>query len=384
MAFVLIIRCIKGLWLLPLMVPRARVGMNSNSKAKIAWGIAAFTTLGLIVEVTFRIDEITWQQASLALAAGGPIPAAVYLPAWYSVVGVSIIQFLSGYYFATVHPVLFFLSWIPVIAILWFRGKNLGALLVTIVLVYINSIAPEVGDWQPDFNSAIFMVVFMGVLLAFFELVLRIENARKEEAERSVQMAISLHTQVAGSLTKVLIELEKSPDYFQSKETRGSLEIEIRNALLSTRQLLEILTKPKGNGQGKVATAEYFSDALDMAVHELEDNGFNVIEQPRERTQVKLKSDLQAVIAAIFAELANNLLKYADVNRPVLLNVISLNSDVQVTFSNFLRAEEFDALKSSGLGLSIIKDMITSIGGQIHSGLESPEQWKTTIIIPLA
>jgi len=178
------------------------------------------------------------------------------------------------------------------------------------------------------------------------------------------------------------LKIENPSEQLQRPQDIRAIEDDVRSALRATRKLLEMLTGTDIKGS-EPEYEEYFSDIVRSLIEDLEDSGFTVVRKQWSVCQYPLDIRWRSVVASVFAEIGQNLQKYADRDNPIEIRVNSSEGILEASVVNGIAGKTRDELKSSEIGLSLLDNMVTSLGGWIESEASANKEWTTRLTIPL-
>ena len=210
-------------------------------------------------------------------------------------------------------------------------------------------------------------------------------QAQAEAAKTKYDLAVGVSHDLRTPLTAVALYLDLIAEgKYETEEQRDTYLRRCREKLLQIKQMTDRLfdrfsseeSKPEPLAPQTVCAA--FADVLSNTVSYLEENGITVYDDmlwPKRKIAVSSEA-----VNRIFDNISSNLLKYADRDTPVTLNVAEIKGQLQIAIKNGV----IDKKPSDGTGIGLCN--IESLMNQMH-GSCSVEcrngKYKITLCFPL-
>lgn len=318
----------------------------------------------------------------LSLIEGTLLVAAVNRNSAVVICGFIAVQFVAAFALAGSFPIAIFLSSFPMLALLWIRGERILCALGAGTVLYLYSTSIEQGIWVPHYSSLILNALLVLATLTVSELFVRLRLARSAEEERRNILAQRLHAQVAGALTRALLELECLTDAAFGKSIK-IVEADIREALVGSRELLDILAGSSKNDVPAKVDISY-TDLAEGMIDELTERGFTVSLRECKNLQLASREKIPAALVSVIAELTQNIIKYADKSGPVVIELKRVSNEVIFEILNDKAIKGTDSSMGSGFGVSTMESIVGPMGGTISSMSAGPKIWSTKLSMPIS
>lgn len=276
-------------------------------------------------------------------------------------------------------------------ALITYRGHQTAAVLGGIVLCYAGSINPAAGIYFPV--DVLASIVWAGILAAAIlagYAFRRITEQRKDllnqwdedVRDRKETLARTLHDSVATSLTSVVMRAEAlslrrelAPDI---RTELTAIADHARTSMAEVRSLLEVLNSDSETR--KSASEPPVSQQLASMAEGLKTHGFTIA-MTGTRPRVPLNAEGLVIFREILAEIATNILKYAEPESTVGITVQDDEDDAIVRVANAPRDIRPRAHLSTGVGLPAISQLAVAVGGEIRT-VSNSTTWITELRIP--
>ncbi len=214
-----------------------------------------------------------------------------------------------------------------------------------------------------------------------------LENEKQIQASQN-QLIASLSHDIRTPLTKLIGYLEiikyhkissllEQEQYILKATEKAyqlkSLSDELLNCVLVKGKLIR-------DNRELVNGSEFLNQILYESFSELEKDEFEI-----KLPQIKGKYALNIRVDAfqrICDNLSSNIVKYADKNHPVLINVDDIEDYVQISVSNYKSKKRKD-VSHHGIGLSSVRDLAAELGGTLSIN-DSKHQFSIYFTLPKA
>ena len=213
------------------------------------------------------------------------------------------------------------------------------------------------------------------------------ETIRKEERH---DLARELHDVVAHHITVITMQVmarRNSHDPDQLRETLGVIDDSAREALSELRALLDVLRADEEDDgdirslSDKIVTGPSVGDQVAQRVDSLTEVGIRVHKQSVDPHIESLPFSLKTTCARIVQESATNILKHARHGARCSIVVRLDPTEVVVMITNN-RIKPHDPSRSSGYGLTGLRERVAAVGGSYTAGQQGDE-WVVEAHIPV-
>ena len=213
------------------------------------------------------------------------------------------------------------------------------------------------------------------------------ETIRKEERH---DLARELHDVVAHHITVITMQVmarRNSHDPDQLRETLGVIDDSAREALSELRALLDVLRSDEDDDgdlrslSDKIVTGPSVGDQVAQRVDSLTEVGIRVHKQSVDPRIESLPFSLTTTCARIVQESATNILKHARHGARCSLVVRLDPTEVVIMITNN-RIKPHDPSRSSGYGLTGLRERVAAVGGSYTAGQQGDE-WVVEAHIPV-
>ena len=213
------------------------------------------------------------------------------------------------------------------------------------------------------------------------------ETIRKEERH---DLARELHDVVAHHITVITMQVmarRNSHDPDQLRETLGVIDDSAREALSELRALLDVLRSDEDDDgdirslSDKIVTGPSLSDQVAQRVDSLTEVGIRVHKQSVDPHIESLPFSLKTTCARIVQESATNILKHARHGARCSI-VLRLDPTEVVVMITNNRIKPHDPSRSSGYGLTGLRERVAAVGGSYTAGQQGDE-WVVEAHIPV-
>ena len=213
------------------------------------------------------------------------------------------------------------------------------------------------------------------------------ETIRKEERH---DLARELHDVVAHHITVITMQVmarRNSHDPDQLRETLGIIDDSAREALSELRALLDVLRSDEDDDgdlrslSDKIVTGPSVGDQVAQRVDSLTEVGFRVHKQSVDPRIESLPFSLKTTCARIVQESATNILRHARHGARCSIVVRLDPTEVIIMITNN-RIKPHDPSRSSGYGLTGLRERVTAVGGSYTAGQQGDE-WVVEAHIPV-
>lgn len=213
------------------------------------------------------------------------------------------------------------------------------------------------------------------------------ETIRKEERH---DLARELHDVVAHHITVITMQVmarRNSHDPDQLRETLGVIDDSAREALSELRALLDVLRSDEDDDgdlrslSDKIVTGPSVGDQVAQRVDSLTEVGIRVHKQSVDPRIESLPFSLKTTCARIVQESATNILKHARHGARCSIVVRLEPTEVVIMITNN-RIKPHDPSRSSGYGLTGLRERVAAVGGSYTAGQQGDE-WVVEAHIPV-
>lgn len=213
------------------------------------------------------------------------------------------------------------------------------------------------------------------------------ETIRKEERH---DLARELHDVVAHHITVITMQVmarRNSHDPDQLRETLGVIDDSAREALSELRALLDVLRSDEDDDgdirslSDKIVTGPSVGDQVAQRVDSLTEVGIRVHKQSVDPHIESLPFSLKTTCARIVQESATNILKHARHGARCSI-VLRLDPTEVVVMITNNRIKPHDPSRSSGYGLTGLRERVAAVGGSYTAGQQGDE-WVVEAHIPV-
>ena len=213
------------------------------------------------------------------------------------------------------------------------------------------------------------------------------ETIRKEERH---DLARELHDVVAHHITVITMQVmarRNSHDPDQLRETLGIIDDSAREALSELRALLDVLRSDEDDDgdirslSDAIVTGPSVGDQVAQRVDSLTEVGFRVYKQSVDPRIESLPFSLKTTCARIVQESATNILRHARHGARCSI-VLRLDPTEVVVMITNNRIKPHDPSRSSGYGLTGLRERVTAVGGSYTAGQQGDE-WVVEAHIPV-
>lgn len=213
------------------------------------------------------------------------------------------------------------------------------------------------------------------------------ETIRKEERH---DLARELHDVVAHHITVITMQVmarRNSHDPDQLRETLGVIDDSAREALSELRALLDVLRSDEDDDgdlrslSDKIVTGPSVGDQVAQRVDSLTEVGIRVRKQSVDPRIESLPFSLKTTCARIVQESATNILKHARHGARCSIVVRLEPTEVVIMITNN-RIKPHDPSRSSGYGLTGLRERVAAVGGSYTAGQQGDE-WVVEAHIPV-
>ena len=213
------------------------------------------------------------------------------------------------------------------------------------------------------------------------------ETIRKEERH---DLARELHDVVAHHITVITMQVmarRNSHDPDQLRETLGIIDDSAREALSELRALLDVLRSDEDDDgdlrslSDKIVTGPSVGDQVAQRVDSLTEVGIRVHKQSVDPRIESLPFSLKTTCARIVQESATNILKHARHGARCSIVVRLDPTEVVIMITNN-RIKPHDPSRSSGYGLTGLRERVAAVGGSYTAGQQGDE-WVVEAHIPV-
>lgn len=280
----------------------------------------------------------------------------------------------------------------PVIAALVaYRGHTVAAASGSILLWYSGSINPTAGILlPPDLLASVIWAAFLVTAILIGHVLHRIISQRKDligqwdndVRTRRETLARTLHDSVATSLTSVVMRAETlSLQQELATETQAELAAIADHARTSMKEVRGLLRVLSSDSQPRSSDSEPPTvDQLYKVTESLKTHGFTV-DMTGARPHLPLDADSLVILREILAEIATNIIKYAESGSTVNLAVEDHGSYVIISFANTVSGRAQESHLATGLGLPAISQLAASVGGDIRT-VSNSAHWRIELQLP--
>lgn len=280
----------------------------------------------------------------------------------------------------------------PVIATLVaYRGHPVAAAGGSVLLWYAGSVNLTAGVLvPPDLLASVIWAVFLATAVLIGHVLHRIITQRKDlmgqwdndVRTRRETLARALHDSVATSLTSVVMRAETlSLQQGLTADTQAELTAIADHARTSMKEVRGLLRVLNGESSHRPADSEPpAADQLHQVTDFLKAHGFTV-DATGARLHLPLDADSLVILREILAEIATNIIKYAEPRSTVNLAVEHHESHATISFTNTVSSRTQDSHLATGLGLPAITQLAASVGGAIRM-VSNSTHWKTQLRLP--
>ena len=259
------------------------------------------------------------------------------------------------------------------------------------LLWYSGSINPSAGVLlPPDLLASLIWAAFLAAAVFIGHVLHRIITQRKDligqwhndVRTRRESLARTLHDSVATSLTSVVMRAEAlSLQQGLAENTQMELAMiaeQARNSMKEVRGLLHVLSS--GSSPRPADSQPSAVDQLYQVADFLETHGFTV-ETTGTQLDISLDVDSLVILREILAEIATNIIKYAEPRSTVNLVGEGDESHVIIRFSNVISSRSQTSHLTTGLGLPAISQLAESAGGATRT-ISNSTNWQTDLWLP--
>ena len=213
------------------------------------------------------------------------------------------------------------------------------------------------------------------------------ETIRKEERH---DLARELHDVVAHHITVITMQVmarRNSHDPDQLRETLGVIDDSAREALSELRALLDVLRSDEDDDgdlrslSDKIVTGPSVGDQVAQRVDSLTEVGIRVHKQSVDPRIESLPFSLKTTCARIVQESATNILKHARHGARCSIVVRLEPTEVVIMITNN-RIKPHDPSRSSGYGLTGLRERVAAVGGSYTAG-QQDDKWVVEAHIPV-
>ena len=213
------------------------------------------------------------------------------------------------------------------------------------------------------------------------------ETIRKEERH---DLARELHDVVAHHITVITMQVmarRNSHDPDQLRETLGIIDDSAREALSELRALLDVLRSDEDDDgdirslSDKIVTGPSVGDQVAQRVDSLTEVGIRVHKQSVDPRIESLPFSLKTTCARIVQESATNILKHARHGARCSIALRLDPTEVVIMITNN-RIKPHDPSRSSGYGLTGLRERVAAVGGSYTAGQQGDE-WVVEAHIPV-
>ena len=213
------------------------------------------------------------------------------------------------------------------------------------------------------------------------------ETIRKEERH---DLARELHDVVAHHITVITMQVmarRNSHDPDQLRETLGVINDSAREALSELRALLDVLRSDEDDDgdlrslSDKIVTGPSVGDQVAQRVDSLTEVGIRIHKQSVDPRIESLPFSLKTTCARIVQESATNILKHARHGARCSIVVRLDPTEVVIMITNN-RIKPHDPSRSSGYGLTGLRERVAAVGGSYTAGQQGDE-WVVEAHIPV-
>ncbi len=213
------------------------------------------------------------------------------------------------------------------------------------------------------------------------------ETIRKEERH---DLARELHDVVAHHITVITMQVmarRNSHDPDQLRETLGVINDSAREALSELRALLDVLRSDEDDDgdlrslSDKIVTGPSVGDQVAQRVDSLTEVGIRIHKQSVDPRIESLPFSLKTTCARIVQESATNILKHARHGARCSIVVRLEPTEVVIMITNN-RIKPHDPSRSSGYGLTGLRERVAAVGGSYTAGQQGDE-WVVEAHIPV-
>ena len=213
------------------------------------------------------------------------------------------------------------------------------------------------------------------------------ETIRKEERH---DLARELHDVVAHHITVITMQVmarRNSHDPDQLRETLGVIDDSAREALSELRALLDVLRADEEDDgdirslSDKIVTGPSVGDQVAQRVDSLTEVGIRVHKQSVDPHIESLPFSLKTTCARIVQESATNILKHARHGARCSIVVRLDPTEVVIMITNN-RIKPHGPSRSSGYGLTGLRERVTAVGGSYTAG-QHGDKWVVEAHIPV-
>lgn len=276
-------------------------------------------------------------------------------------------------------------------ALIIYRGHQIAVLLGGVVLWYSGSVDPTASSYFP--SDALASIVWAGILATAIltgHAFRRITEQRNDLIHqwdvdirtRKESLARTLHDSVATSLTSVVMRAEAlSLRRGLATDVHAELTAIADHARTSMEEVRSLLQVLNSDTEARAAESEppVFEQLVSMA-ELLKAHGFTIA-MAGTRPYVPLNADGLVVLREILAEIATNILKYAEHGSTVDITVNDHGNHAIISVINKLSSTSPGSHLSTGVGLRAISQLAASIGGELHT-ISSSTIWEIELRLP--
>lgn len=323
-----------------------------------------------------------------AVAMCALVAAASFVPTASFLGAATVIQLVAS--FPVYSNPFIVLAVIALTAVLAYRAPAMQSGAASVALWYLSQV--ELGDGIVVPNDAV-TAAFLGILILASWAAgwgLRTSSRRREaesdalrkkmedERERAV---FALHGSVASSLTSVVL---RSEALAMSGDPRvaGAAQLIAADARRSMREVRELIVFMREDGAAlptNPANSTSPLEAFTWLGSELRSHGFTVIESGL--TPEIFASSIFEPASRICRELSTNILKYGDIENPVIIAAISGEDRIIIAIQNTITPTQRSSHMTSGIGLEEASSLVDAHGGSLNWSAEA-DTWRYELELP--
>ncbi len=203
---------------------------------------------------------------------------------------------------------------------------------------------------------------------SFLESRNREENVVRKNQRMITEMSHDLRTPITAVL--LYTEIILSGKACSAVQEKTYIEKIRQKALLvkqRTDQLFSYSLKAEEENETEIKTGffpEVFYEPLSEACGHLEQKGFQVV--VKGQWPDKMIRYHEDYVIRIIDNIVSNIIKYADVQKPVVIFIIQKKKAIGFLFQNSVDNSDF-TIESTGIGLQSIDNLMGRMGGEYHS-----------------
>lgn len=300
-----------------------------------------------------------------------------------------------------------FLRWLLISASVTVTILSLviAALVVREGLAPLNAIASEIAEIDQQNLAARIAAArapseIVPIKDTLNDLLARLEEAFKRERRFTADVAHELRTPLAGLCSTIEVALTRQRDAAEYQTALsiclaivGNMHVMVKNLLMLARLDARQVTLRTE----RIRLAELLDSAWRPFAEKVEQR--RITFENHIPTDLTCQSDPEH-LSIVFRNLLENAAEYTNEAGQIRVTAQRTGDSLQVTFSNtgckltdeqvskaldsFWRADESrsDATVHSGLGLALVKRIITALNGDVTATIDHPDTFKITLTLP--